>query len=147
MRLKYLEDIESVDKSEFENPDEAFITEHEEYFRKNTCAMMMNAESDLLKRACIFAVYCNQGVYAPIALQYLLRAGYPRLKGANGLEYFESKTYAEINFWINFYSVLSKRLIDRTWQYFEKEKEYLPKIYVRMFEHIYKVLELNYLPS
>ncbi len=145
MRLRYLEDIEKVDIDEFKNPADAFTTEQVNYFKKNTCAMLMNAEPDLLKRACIFAVYSDSGAYAQYAVQYLLKAGYPRVSDSRGREFFESKTYTEINFWTNFYSILSKRLVNKTKEYFEKERDKLPLPYIKMFEYIYGKIEQDYL--
>lgn len=144
MRLRYLEDIDRFDLSEFENASDAFVAENLAYFKKNTCAMLMNAEPDLLKRACIFAVYSDSGAYQQYALQYLLRAGYPRSTNERGQAFFEAKTYTEINFWINFYSVLSQRLINKTREYFEKEREKLPLAYIKMFEYIYGKIEEDY---
>lgn len=143
--IGYIDDIEKVDVDEFQNLKDAFVTEHEVYFRRNTCAMMMNAEPNLLKRACIFAVYSDSGAYAQYAIQYLLKAGYPRARNEKGQEFFESKTYTEINFWTNFYSILSRKLVEKTRQYFEKEKDSLPVAYKRMFEYIYGKIETDYL--
>lgn len=143
--LNYIDDVEKVDIDEFQNPKDAFVVEHETYFRRNTCAMMMNAEPNMLKRACIFAVYSDSGAYPQYAVQYLLRFNYPRARNAKGREFFDSKTYTEIYFWINFYSILSQKLVDKTRQYFDKEKDNLPVVYKKMFEYIYGKIEEDYL--
>lgn len=144
--IGYTRDIEEVNIEEFQNPSDAPNVKYEEYFRKNLCAMMLNAELSLMKRACIFAVYSTRsGTYEPIAIQYLLKANYPRQTDAKGNAYFDDKTYAEINFWINFYSILSQRQVDKIREYFNKERNNLPEPFVKMFLYIYGRIEADYL--
>lgn len=143
--IGYTKEIEEIDTGEFENLQDAFTAQHYQYFRRNMCAMMLNAESSLLKRACIFAVYSDGGTYAPIAIQYLLKANYPRQVNSKGFAFFDAKTYTEINFWLNFYSVLSQRLVNKTKEYFEKERNNLPEPFVKMFLYIYGRIEADYL--